>query len=83
MFNTLVKLKESGALTHFIKKGIMSAKVYTYLEIYMWVDARQKTSAKNLNAIVLEAQSNFGMSKSTIWRALRTMKIADNAQKTN
>lgn len=79
MFNTLIKMKESGILKNFIRAGLMSSKVHTYLEISMWVDAKQKSTTKNLNAIVEDAQRNFGMSKSTIWRALRTMKGTETA----
>jgi len=78
MFETLIKMKESGDLKKFIRAGLMSSKVHTYLEISMWVDAKQKSSTRNLNSIVEDAQRNFGMSKSTIWRALRTMKGTEN-----
>lgn len=74
MFQKLIELKESGFLSQMVKSGLMSSKVYVYLEIYMWVDARKTVTKKTLSDVVAEAEAYFGKSSSTIWRAVRVIK---------
>ena len=74
MLQTLLNLKNNGTLKHLVLNGLMSAKIFTYIEIYLWVDARSKTSSQSLNAIVLDAEIAFGLGRSAIWRAIRTIR---------
>jgi uncharacterized protein Smg (DUF494 family) len=74
MFQTLLQLKNNGTLKHLVLNGLMSSKVFMYLEIYLWVDARSKTTQQSLNAIVTDAEITFGVCRKTIWNALRIIK---------
>jgi len=74
MVDTLLQLRDNGTLNHLVQIGLLSPKVLTYLEIYLWIDARLKTSNKSLNTLVLEAQDTFNVSRATIWRSLKFAK---------
>lgn len=49
-----------------------------YLEIYLWVDARVKTSGKSLNTIITDAEVVFGVCRRTVWNALKAVKNLDD-----
>ena len=74
MFQTLLQLKNNGTLKHLVQNGFMSAKVFMYLEIYLWIDARSKSGNKSLNSLVTEAEVTFDVSRATVWRSLRVIK---------
>jgi hypothetical protein len=59
----------------------MSQKVFTYIEIYLWVDARAQTSGKSLNAIITDAEIAFGLGRTAIWRAIRIVRGLEDSPK--
>lgn len=69
---TANSLYETGVLTTLFKSGLISAKIFTYREIYLWVYAQVKTRGISLNKAVLEAEVKFDKGERTIWRALNT-----------
>lgn len=77
MFEKLLELKDSGLLKAMVKSGLMSAKVFNYLEIYMWVDAKKRSTGKNISTVVKDAEITFGVSSQTIWTAIKTIKEAN------
>ncbi|RKR84905.1 hypothetical protein BDD43_5158 [Mucilaginibacter gracilis] len=81
MFQTLLQLKNNGTLKQLVLNGFMSPKIFMYLEIYLWVDARIQTTGKSLSTIVSDAEIVFSVSSATIWRSLRIAKdmAADDA----
>jgi hypothetical protein len=78
MLQTLLQLKNSGVLKHLVLNGLMSPKIFMYLEIYLWVDARVKTSGKSLNTIITDAEVVFGVCRRTVWNALKAVKNLDD-----
>ncbi len=74
MPHTLIQLKDNGTLKHLVRNGLMSPKVFTYIEIYLWVDARSKTSSQSLNAIVTDAEITFGVCRRTVWTAIKAVR---------
>lgn len=80
MLQTLLTLKNNGTLKHLVLNGLMSAKIFTYIEIYLWIDARTKTSNQSLSNIVTDAEITFGVCRRTIWNALKAVKNIDEEQ---
>jgi hypothetical protein len=78
MYDKLLLLKKDGTLKNLVQTGLMSAKVFTYLEIFMWVDAKQKATNNNLSNIVSDAEVAFGVSRPTIWRALKIIRSSES-----
>jgi hypothetical protein len=76
MFEKLLKLKNEGILKDLVETGLMSPKVYTYLEIYMWIDARMKATGKNISTVAAEAEVSFKLGRTTIWTAIKVIKNA-------
>jgi len=54
------------------KAGFITAKVFVYREIYLWVQAQVKTRGITKNQAVLEAEVKFMKDERTIWRALNS-----------
>ena len=74
MLKTLLELKEKGELKKMVEAGLMSAKVYMYLEIYLWIDARVKTTGKNITTVALDAEEEFSVKRTTVWTAIRCIR---------
>lgn len=74
MLQTLLSLKNNGTLKQLVLSGLMSPKVFMYLEIYLWIDARIKTGTKSLSGLVSDAEIVFDVSSATVWRSLRIAK---------
>jgi len=56
------------------KAGFITAKVFVYREIYLWVQAQVKTRGITKNQAVLEAEVKFMKDERTIWRALNSFE---------
>ena len=65
-------LHGDGTLVEMYKSGLITPKVFTYLEIYLWVDLQIKTRGITKNQAVLEAEVKFEKGEATIWRALKS-----------
>lgn len=65
-------LYNEGTLTALYKAGFITAKVFTYREIYLWVKAQMQTRNISKNQAVLEAEVKFEKDERTIWRALNS-----------
>ncbi|WP_374951131.1 hypothetical protein [Mucilaginibacter sp.] len=68
-------LFDNGILTAMYKAGLLSAKVFTYREIYLWVHAQVQVRGITKNQAVLEAEAKFGKDERTIWRALNCFTV--------
>jgi hypothetical protein len=67
-------LFDDGVFSSLFKAGFITAKVFTYREIYLWVQAQMKTRGISKNQAVLEAEVKFGKDERTIWRALNSFE---------
>jgi len=56
------------------KAGFITAKVFVYREIYLWVQAQVKTRGITKTQAVLEAEVKFMKDERTIWRALNSFE---------
>ncbi|RKR83299.1 hypothetical protein BDD43_3504 [Mucilaginibacter gracilis] len=74
MLIKLLELQKDGTLKQLVKHGLLSSKVFSYMEIYMWVDAKEKATSKSLSEIVIDAEITFDVSRATVFRALKAMK---------
>ncbi len=70
-------LFDDGVFTELFKAGFITTKVFTYREIYLWVQAQIKTRAITKNQAVLEAEVKFEKDERTIWRALNSFSETD------
>ncbi|QKJ28476.1 hypothetical protein HQ865_01440 [Mucilaginibacter mali] len=75
--NTINTLFDQGVFTELYKAGFINAKVFTYREIYLWVQAQIQTRNITKNQAVLEAEVKFGRDERTIWRALNSFTGTD------
>ncbi|HAL80812.1 MAG TPA: hypothetical protein DCO83_00105 [Mucilaginibacter sp.] len=65
-------LFEDGVFSAMYKAGFITAKVFIYREIYLWIEAQRKTRGLNKRQAVLEAEVKFMKDERTIWRALNS-----------
>ena len=65
-------LFNDGIFSAMYKAGFITAKVFTYREIYLWVHAQMQARQLTKNQAVLEAEVKFGKDERTIWRALNS-----------
>lgn len=79
MFEILRELDRDGTLKAFVNGGFISTKVYMYMEIYMWIDAKMKTTGKNISTIVTDAEIAFNVSRQTVWTVIKVMKSENKA----
>lgn len=75
--NTINNLFDQGIFTQLYKAGFINAKVFTYREIYLWVNAQVQTRGITKNQAVLEAEVKFEKDERTIWRALNSFTGTD------
>lgn len=67
-------LFDEGIFSAMFKAGFITTKVFTYREIYLWVQAQVKTRSITKNQAVLEAEVKFEKDERTIWRALNSFE---------
>ncbi len=65
-------LFDDGIFSELYKAGFITTKVFTYREIYLWVQAQVSTRNITKNQAVLEAEVKFDKDERTIWRALNS-----------
>ena len=65
-------LFDDGVFSAMYKAGFITAKVFTYREIYLWVSAQIQVRGISKNQAVLEAGVKFDKDERTIWRALNS-----------
>jgi hypothetical protein len=75
--NTANQLFNQGVFTELYKAGFINAKLFTYREIYLWVQAQMQTRNITKNQAVLEAEIKFEKDERTIWRALNSFNSTD------
>jgi hypothetical protein len=69
-------LFDDGIFSALYKAGFITTKVFTYREIYLWVNAQVQTRNITKRQAVLEAGGKFDKDERTVWRALNCF---DNA----
>jgi hypothetical protein len=67
-------LFDDGVFSAMYKAGFITAKIFTYREIYLWVHAQMKTRGICKRQAVMEAELKFGKDERTIWRALNSFE---------
>jgi hypothetical protein len=67
-------LFDDGVFSAMHKAGFITAKFFTYREIYLWVYAQLQTRGISKNQAVLEAEVKFMKDERTIWRALNSFE---------
>jgi hypothetical protein len=65
-------LFDDGIFSALFKAGFINSKVFTYREIYLWVQAQIKKRGITKSQAVLEAEIKFKKDERTIWRALNS-----------
>ncbi len=65
-------LFDDGVFSALYKAGFITTNVFTYREIYLWVQAQMKTRGISKNQAVLEAEIKFDKDERTIWRVLNS-----------
>lgn len=68
-------LFDDGVFSAMYKAGFITTKVFTYREIYLWVNAQVQTRSITKNQAVLEAEIKFEKDERTIWRALNCFSV--------
>ena len=67
-------LFDDGIFSALYKAGFITAKVFTYREIYLWVQAQMKIRGICKHQAVIEAEMKFDKDERTIWRALNSFE---------
>jgi hypothetical protein len=67
-------LFDDGIFSAMYKAGFITAKLFVYREIYLWVQAQVKTRGITKNQAVLHAEIKFMKDERTIWRALNSFE---------
>ena len=67
-------LFDEGVFSALYKAGFITTKVFTYREIYPWVQAQIKTRSISTRQAVLEAEVKFNKDERTVWRALNSFE---------
>ena len=67
-------LFDHGIFSEMYKAGFITAKIFTYREIYLWVQAQMKIRSITKNQAVHEAGGKFNKDERTIWRALNSFE---------
>lgn len=67
-------LFDDGIFSSLYQSGFITAKVFVYREIYLWVHAQIKARGITKNQAVLEAEVKFLKDERTIWRALNSFE---------
>lgn len=67
-------LFDEGIFSALYKAGFITTKIFTYREIYLWVQAQIRTRGIAKNQAVLEAELKFRKDERTIWRALNSFE---------
>lgn len=67
-------LFNDGIFSDLYKAGFITAKVFLYREIYLWVHAQMQTRKLTKRQAVLEAEIKFMKDERTIWRALESFE---------
>ena len=75
--STANKLFDQGVFADLYQAGFITEKLFTYREIYLWVQAQIQTRGLLKNQAVLEAEAKFGKDERTVWRALNSFTDAD------
>ncbi len=70
-------LFNEGIFTELYKAGFINTKLFTYREIYLWIQAQIQTRGINKRQAVLEAELKFDKDERTIWRALNSFSDTD------
>jgi len=65
-------LFDEGTFTQMYKAGFITAKVFLYREIYLWIQAQIKTRGISKRRAAFEAGLKFAKDERTIWRALNS-----------
>jgi len=67
-------LFDDGIFSSLYRSGFITAKVFIYREIYLWVQAQVRARGITKNQAVLEAEIKFMKDERTIWRALNSFE---------
>ena len=70
-------LFNEGIFSELYKAGFVTNKLFTYREIYLWVQAQMQVRGITKNQAVIEAQWKFEKDERTIWRALNSFSETD------
>jgi len=70
--STANTLFNQGMLTEMYRSGFITAKIFVYREIYLWVHAQVQSRGISKNQAVLEAEVKFEKDERTIWRAMNS-----------
>ncbi|MGZ3819949.1 MAG: hypothetical protein ACXVB6_05125 [Mucilaginibacter sp.] len=67
-------LFDDGIFSEMYKAGFITSKIFTYREIYLWIQAQRKIRGISKNQAVQEAGGKFNKDERTIWRALNSFE---------
>ena len=70
------KLFNDGIFSEMYKAGFITYKIFTYREIYLWVQAQMQTRGLSKRQAVLEAGEKFYKDERTVWRALNSFEVS-------
>ena len=67
-------LFDDGIFSEMYKAGFITAKIFTYREIFLWVQAQMRARGITKNQAVQEAGGKFNKDERTIWRAMNSFE---------
>ena len=67
-------LFDDGVFSAMYKAGFITSKIFTYREIYLWINAQVQVRGLTKRQAVLEAEIKFNKDERTVWRALNSFQ---------
>lgn len=78
---TLTELRDNGTLEYLYQKGIISYKLFCYLD---YCQSYQSLILQGFNkeSAVLEVSIKHNVSRATVYRAIKTVNMSQNTETT-
>ena len=67
-------LFDNGVFSAMYKAGFITARIFAYREIYLWIHAQVQIRGITKRQAVLEAEIKFKKNERTVWRALNSFE---------
>ena len=67
-------LFDNGVFSAMYKAGFITARIFAYREIYLWIHAQVQIRRITKRQAVLEAEIKFKKNERTVWRALNSFE---------
>lgn len=68
----LLELQANGKLKKMFRSGLIPCKYSSYMEIYLYYDAKMSVGSKKMS-VIADIEDKFNVGQTTIYKALKLM----------